>query len=656
MKNIPSDVGDAIDQSMCSYTGFFPKIDCVLRICDKCGTSQYKNSILEKNAGKVCDKSKRFLVKLWTTKTVCKDEGNAQSFLHWKFERCNYEQLVNLLMKQMEPMAEHAFMASWNYVQYKEARRNISVGSVIFVHDFAQNYLCEQQNEVQGLHWVHKQVTIMPTVAHYRCVKCEQLVTHEIVHITEDLKHDAHLVKLFTSKSIEVLKANNVDICKIIEFTDQAPSQYKNKTAFNYLANSKIPTQRNYFGTRHGKSSCDACTGRVKQGVSRLVKSGQAVIDDAQSFYDACVEHLQKPLVQSDKCQHQILTFELHKKIGKRPSTIQLVGIPETRKLHQIGNTGGKVLNFRKFSCCCYGCVNGTDACENDICHCGWSGFDLAKKKVTEANLQYWLGKITENIHNIRNLPKMPVQQRGQINWEAILRALAQQRTFVQLQHYIRGNAIPDCNYVANNILTQAEVELLDMVALHHMPNNMQAGLAPIQVEGDGNCFPRTISYLLFKTENRYPEIRVRIIYEAVLNMAVYLDDNYVSNGAHNFYDRGTLPEQYAQYSDNYNPHATFNMERLYQKEVLEICQDGAYMGIWQIFQVVNVIKRPVTSVHPMIGNPNVRKDLHRTVYCINNMHNNQSPLSIMWTPMQVNGGRPCHFVPLLQVVRKIHV
>ena len=82
----------------------------------------------------------------------------------------------------------------------------------------------------------------MPTVAHYHCAKCEQLVAHEIVHISDDLKHNAHLVKLFTSKSIEVLKSNNVDILKIIEFTDQAPSQYKNKTAFNYLANSKLPT------------------------------------------------------------------------------------------------------------------------------------------------------------------------------------------------------------------------------------------------------------------------------------------------------------------------------------------------------------------------------------------------------------------------------
>ena len=101
-----------------------------------------------------------------------------------------------------------------------------------------------------------------------------------------------------------------------------------------------------------------------------------------------------------------------------------------------------------------------------------------------------------------------------------------------------------------------------------------------------------------------------------------------------------------------YNPYATFNMVQLYKEEVLDICKDGTFMGIWQIFQIANVIKRPICSVHPNIGNPNVRKDLHRTVYCIDNTYNAQSPLHIMWTPMQVNAGqRPCHFVPLLRVV-----
>ena len=203
----------------------------------------------------------------------------------------------------------------------------------------------------------------------------------------------------------------------------------------------------------------------------------------------------------------------------------------------------------------------------------------------------------------------------------------------------------------------QSETNILDLVAFHHIPKDTDPDFASVQIEGDGNCFPHTISYLLSKTQDRHMEIRVHIIYEAVMNMGQYFDDN----GAHNFYDRGTLPEQYAQYSDNYNPHVAFNMLQFYKREALDICSDGTFMGIWQIFQVANVIKRPMTSVHPKIGNPNVREDLHQTVYCIDDNYNLETPLKIIWTPMQVNGGHQCHFVPLLRVcvlntcIRKIY-
>ena len=83
--------------------------------------------------------------------------------------------------------------------------------------------------------------------------------------------------------------------------------------------------------------------------------------------------------------------------------------------------------------------------------------------------------------------------------------------------------------------------------------------------------------------------------------MAHYIDDNYVSIGAYNFYNNGTLPEQYAQYSDNFNPHVTFNLTYLYKREVLDITQDGAYMGIWQIFQADNITKRPICSVQEIL-------------------------------------------------------
>ena len=70
------------------------------------------------------------------------------------------------------------------------------------------------------------------------------------------------------------------------------------------------------------------------------------------------------------------------------------------------------------------------------------------------------------------------------------------------------------------------------------------------------------------------------------------INHNYISIEAHNFYNHGTLPEQYTQYSDNYNPHVTFNMSHLYKTKVLDIMNDGAYMGTWQIFQAANNAKR----------------------------------------------------------------
>ena len=182
---------------MCSYTGYFPKIQCILR--NDCGVNKFKDKILDANRDKLSDARKRF-VKLWITNTERK-EGKVQSFLDWKFERCSYLQLINLLQKHITSMAEHSFMASWNYWQYKLARRNIIEGDVIMVHDFAQNYLCTHQNEVQGLHWHHHQVTVIPTVAHYLCTQCKCMVTHEMVHISDELKHDAHLVKAFTTRS-----------------------------------------------------------------------------------------------------------------------------------------------------------------------------------------------------------------------------------------------------------------------------------------------------------------------------------------------------------------------------------------------------------------------------------------------------------------------
>ena len=58
LKNVPQDLGDAVDMSMCTYTGMFPKHDCVLHKCHKCGVGNLQKLIMEDNSILLRDASK----------------------------------------------------------------------------------------------------------------------------------------------------------------------------------------------------------------------------------------------------------------------------------------------------------------------------------------------------------------------------------------------------------------------------------------------------------------------------------------------------------------------------------------------------------------------------------------------------------------------
>ena len=144
-------------------------------------------------------------------------EGVKQSYLHLNHERLNYEGLLNLYCKQLEEMAEHTWhIHTWNYCQYKKAKQNLDEGEVLIMDDFTQNYLCDHQNEPQGLHWLYQQVTLHPSVAMYTCKQpgCNKLVMHEVVHPSDDLRHDAHIVKNFRARTVEALQKTTLQYIK----------------------------------------------------------------------------------------------------------------------------------------------------------------------------------------------------------------------------------------------------------------------------------------------------------------------------------------------------------------------------------------------------------------------------------------------------------
>ena len=99
---------------------------------------------------------------------------------------------------------------------------------------------------------------------------------------------------------------------------------------------------------------------------------------------------------------------------------------------------------------------------------------------------------------------------------------------FDDLQQYVNSKPLPEFEGVPNVNMTEEDKANLDFVALHHLPNDAPDRFAPISIEGDENCSPRTVSYILHRDQAHHKEIHVRIVYESVQNMAKYLDNDYV--------------------------------------------------------------------------------------------------------------------------------
>lgn len=184
------------------------------------------------------------------------------------------------------------------------------------VLDFAENYTCNLQDEVQACHWYHEQATVHPIVTCYRCPKCASATTTEsIVFITDEKKHDHHAVLCFLDIANQHLQSTrNLDIQYQVQFTDGCPSQYKSKGPFYDISMAKqnygFHVERAFFGSRHGKVPSDGESDVVKSCASAAVTAGRAVITTALEMFHFCEENLAIDLPSADdQCNHFLPQF-----------------------------------------------------------------------------------------------------------------------------------------------------------------------------------------------------------------------------------------------------------------------------------------------------------------------------------------------------------
>ena len=142
---------------------------------------------------------------------------------------------------------------------------------------------------------------------------------------------------------------------------------------------------------------------------------------------------------------------------------------------------------------CCEGCLHGGE-CTNTVCPDSWKGY-------VQSDLTFWVQD---------NLCISNAQQENNINvtWEQRLAQMNSISHFDDLQEYINSNPLPVFEGSVQQDMTENDKSKLDFVALHHLPQDAPDSFAPISVDGDGNCFPRSVSYILEKHEDRHKEIK----------------------------------------------------------------------------------------------------------------------------------------------------
>ncbi|KAJ8034128.1 hypothetical protein HOLleu_20842 [Holothuria leucospilota] len=74
------------------------------------------------------------------------------------------------------------------------------------IFDFAENFTCSFQREVQSAYYPHASAIVHPIVLYYNCSTCLKSVTESFVMISDDLVHDYHIVHKFQKTASKHLK------------------------------------------------------------------------------------------------------------------------------------------------------------------------------------------------------------------------------------------------------------------------------------------------------------------------------------------------------------------------------------------------------------------------------------------------------------------
>jgi hypothetical protein len=114
---------------------------------------------------------------------------------------------------------------------YHKTKECTSLENILVQIDFAENFACQQQDEIQAAHWMQSQISIFTA-----CIwDGTPQSPHSFVVVSDNITHDKKTVIACLVQVLQAYRTSGAIWKQLTIFSDEPASQMKNKYIFSFL-------------------------------------------------------------------------------------------------------------------------------------------------------------------------------------------------------------------------------------------------------------------------------------------------------------------------------------------------------------------------------------------------------------------------------------
>ena len=170
--------------------------------------------------------------------------GKENKVLRMMYKTTGAPFFVDYLRQKLQPFIVHNYVAKWQAEQYKVSIDTFPPDSILSVVDFAENYTFQPFHELQAMHWLQHQITILVHICYRwnpdyladRGSGAPKLLTEYHFYISDAPEHDTLFVQHCFALHWKHITDRGVKPNEHIVWSDGCAAQFKSRRCWYHVS------------------------------------------------------------------------------------------------------------------------------------------------------------------------------------------------------------------------------------------------------------------------------------------------------------------------------------------------------------------------------------------------------------------------------------